>query len=372
MAKRRGKGEGSVYQRADGRWVGQVENGFYANGRRKYLRIVRKTQGEVIEAMRTVRKGGKVLDGNMRVSALMDAWLGHLADEGGKDGQELSPSTIKAYRSMVDGWIKPHRIGGRRLRDLEARDIEVWLGQLKSQGLAQSSRAKAKVMLSGALGWAVRHRKMLTNPAREVTVRQSRRGKLDDNMNREQVHQVLAIVADDPFEVAAVLGLKLGLRIGEVVGLRWSDIDFETAELHVRRTITKTDEGARTLPLLPEVAEALKRRRSHQDAERLTAGPLWIQTGYVLTNVRGQAVSTNGLRRWWHQLCERAGVGRHRFHSGRHTCATLLLDDGIPLEVVSAICGHANLAITADIYAKVTKDSMRRSLTKFATDIAIA
>ncbi len=82
----------------------------------------------------------------------------------------------------------------------------------------------------------------------------------------------------------------------------------------------------------------------------------------MFTNQRGGALHPRIALGWWHELTEAAGVGRRRFHASRHTCAVLLLDQGVPLEVVSAVLGHANLSITADIYARVTADAKRRAL----------
>ncbi len=382
--KRRGKGEGSIYRRKDGRWVGQIENGYYPNGRRRYVRVVRSTQREVIEAMDTLTAGGRVLDGSMRLADFLDAWLGHLADGGtGAKGRPVAENTVTTYRSIVDGWIKPERIGHLRLRDVSARDIEVWTTALRrrKRKLAQSSIAKAKTMLTGALAWAVLHDKIAANPAREIMIAQKRAGQLDDRLSRDERAKVLDGIDSEAWGVAAVLGLRLGLRVGEVAGLRWSDIDFKEREVRIRRTATKTDESAGTLPLLAEVADALRSRKRHQAAERLKAGALWIETGYIITDHRGRAVSTGRIRSSWNRRlaamgiahrCSRCGTDEkcsgsmRRFHAGRHTTATLLLDDGVPLEVVSAICRHANLSITSDIYAKVTKDSMRRSLAKLA------
>jgi integrase len=105
---------------------------------------------------------------------------------------------------------------------------------------------------------------------------------------------------------------------------------------------------------------ALVARREQQRAEwaRGTPGP----TDYVFTTPKGTPVDPRNLTRWWERLCLRTGIGHHRFHAPRHTAAPLLLDAGVPLEVVSAILGHASLAITADVYAEVSQDSRRRAL----------
>jgi integrase len=105
----------------------------------------------------------------------------------------------------------------------------------------------------------------------------------------------------------------------------------------------------RELPLVAGTAEALREHRRRQAAERLALGRLWVDTGHVFTTSTGTPLDPRNVNRWWSALCERARVGHRRFHAARHTAATLLLEQGVPLEVVSAVLGHAGLAITADV-----------------------
>jgi integrase len=154
-----------------------------------------------------------------------------------------------------------------------------------------------------------------------------------------------------------------------------TDIDLDAGELIVRGTLKrrkgaglyldtpKTAAGWRTVPLVGGTVQALREHYTRQLAEQLTS-PVWLGSGHVFASTIGGPLDARNVTRWWHNLLSRAGVERRRFQATRHTAATLLLDEGVPLEVVSAILGHAGLAITADVYAKVTADSMRRSLAK--------
>jgi integrase len=108
--------------------------------------------------------------------------------------------------------------------------------------------------------------------------------------------------------------------------------------------------------------EVLRAQRRRQTEERLAAGPLWRDSGHVVTWQDGRPVSSTACLDWWHAVTERALGERRRFHSSRHTAATLLLDNGVPLDVVSAVLGHANLGITSAIYARPTADLKRKAL----------
>ncbi|HET6950017.1 MAG TPA: site-specific integrase, partial [Acidimicrobiales bacterium] len=160
-----------------------------------------------------------------------------------------------------------------------------------------------------------------------------------------------------------------GLRLGELLDLRWGDIDLTSKELIVRRS--KTAAGVRTLPLIPEAVRVLKAHRRRQKVHALG--------GYLFPSPAGARRSPQRTRTTWSSILADAGVGHRcrncgstekcstavrRFHSSRHTAATLLLEAGVELEVVSAILGHANIAVTAGIYAKVRSDLKRKGLAK--------
>jgi integrase len=188
---------------------------------------------------------------------------------------------------------------------------------------------------------------------------------------------VLEAAKGDRLEAMAHLLLGLGLRRGEVLALKWDGVDLEGRELKVEGTITraggqvfhstpKTASGARTIPLVGDLPAVLTARRKRQAAERLAAGALWHDDGWVFTTEIGTAIDPSNALHWWYRLTERAGIGRRRMHAARHTTATLMLDRGVPLELVSKVLGHKGLAITADVYARPTADAQRRALETMA------
>ncbi len=175
--------------------------------------------------------------------------------------------------------------------------------------------------------------------------------RLDDALTADEAQAVIRTAVGDRLEALAVLVLTVGVRQGEALALRWSDVDIEGATITVSEA--KTDAGRRRVPLPATVAAA---RRVHRVASRYS-GP----DDYVFASKTGTRINPRNALRWWHDLTERAGVGRRRFHASRHTAATLMLNAGVPLEVVSATLGHAGLAITADVYARVGPDLQRQA-----------
>jgi integrase len=354
----RGKGEGSIYRRGtDGRWVAQVEAGRTASGRRRYARAVRRTRREAQAALKELHRAvdaGVTPGQASTVATFMAWWLDNVLP-----GQ-VSADSITKYRWVTGRWITPH-IGTVRLNKLTPGHVQAMLRRLEADGLSPRSRAQARSVLARALRWAEQTQVVGRNVARIVDG-----PKLDqyasDALTAEEALAVLAQAKGDRLEALAVVALRLGLRRGEALDLRWDDVDLDASELTVRKA--KTAAGARTVPLVAGTAAALREHRRRQAAERLAAGSLWQDSGWVFTIQDGRPLHPRVALKWWHRLTTEAGIGRRRFHAARHTTATLLLDQGVPLEVVSAVLGHANLSITADIYARVTADAKRRALAR--------
>jgi integrase len=377
MTNRRGTGEGSVYKRADGRWIAQVEAGLDRDGRRRRPRAVRRTKREALAALDELRRQvdqGVTPERTQSVGEFLEWWLATVVPD------TVKPSTADAYADIVRLYIAPH-VGRVKLAKLTPQHVKSMLRAMETDGLSPRTRQYARAVLRRALRWAEQHGLVLRNVAALVDGPRKTGTKLDDTLDAAGTHAVIDAAAGDRLEALAVVVLRLGLRKGEALALRWDDIDLDAVTLTVRGTLkrrkgeglyvdtTKTDAGVRELPLVAGTAEALREHRRRQAAEQLALGPLWTNTGHVFTTSTGTPLDPRNVNRWWSALCERAGVGHRRFHAARHTAATLLLDQGVPLEVVSAVLGHAGLAITADVYAKVGMDAKRRALAALAEKV---
>lgn len=356
----RGKGEGSIYQLPDGRWCGSVERPRGSDGRRRRTRIVRRRRQDVIDALPDLktRAAGAPANGAITLGAYLDYWLTEV-----KAG-EVSARSLNLYTDCAER-ITPH-IGNVRLDRLVKGNVQTLSNRLAEKYAPKTCQTTLSV-LRQALEWAIPDY-LNNNPARHV--RGPRQvARTDDALTAAESKAVLATAADDRHYALYWLALKYGLRISEVLGLRWSDIDLtaDAPSLAVRKS--KTAAGVRRVPLIDEAVAVLTAHRRRQ-------GVMAID-GWVFTGPEGRPVSERQLRRWWSDLLAKAGVPHvcgarctaekcstsvRRFHSSRHTAATLLLNAGVPIEVVSKILGHAKLAITSDLYARVQDDLMRKGL----------
>jgi integrase len=363
----RGRGEGSIYRRGDGYWVGQVEAGRTANGRRRRARVVRRRRADVLEAMDQLRRDaqqGITGDRTRTLGAYLDWWLDDVV------AGTVSPESLRQYRKCVNR-IVPH-IGHVRLVKLNATHIQALARELgRRYPRSPATRSSTLATLRRALRWAVGAQLIPRNPAEHVGAVRTASVKVDDALTADEARAVLRSAADD-VELGAFwwLALTYGMRLGELLDLRWSDITDN--DLTVRRS--KTRAGVRTLPLIPEAKRVLQEHRNRSRVSHLAS----IE-GLVFPSPYGTRRTQQRVRTDWNHLLRQAGI-RHicrncdsddpcsssirRFHVSRHTAATLLLEAGVPLEVVSAILGHSTIGVTADIYTKIRSDLIRKGLAR--------
>jgi integrase len=212
---------------------------------------------------------------------------------------------------------------------------------------------------------AVARDKVTRNVARLTKGPRGVKARINDRLNAEEAKAVLEVLDGDRLYALAVVALALGVRPGELFGLAWSAVDFKAKTIRIHTGLKrnaqgwylkgpKTDAGKRTLPLPEFVLCALKTHR-----EELKAVKLYQRDGFVFCDKAGEPLKARDVLTWWHEATIAAGVGRRRFYCSRHTAATLMLNNGVALEVVSKILGHGGYAITSDIYAEVQEELQR-------------
>ncbi len=351
----RGKGEGSIYRRNDGYWVGQIDIGRHANGRRRYSRVVRKRRADVVTALDDLRaevRDGVVPDRESTVSDVFAFWLDDVTS-----GQ-VSEGTLEEYRKRIKR-LDP-LIGHVKIARLTVPQCQAAGADLQRRYAPKTTRTTIET-LRAALGWAVTAGMMSRNPAEHVRLARAPKVTIDDALTADEARAVLAAAEGHPLEVMFWLALNYGLRIGEISGLDWGDVDLDGQTLTIRKS--KTDAGVRTLPLTDEAARRIK-------SVGPSTGPIWPPANgrkwrhQTIRNNYSTVLAAAGIK----HLCRACGTDQRcstsvrRFHMSRHTAATLLLEAGVALEVVSAILGHSSISVTADIYAKVRGDLKRRGL----------
>lgn len=354
--KRRANGEGTVRQRADGRWEGVISTG---DGRRKS--VYGRKQSEVLAKMDVAEnaRAAGLPQANERqtVAEYLATWL-----EGRRS--QLRPATWQRYEISVRKDAVPG-IGRTPLVKLSPAQLQALYAGRLAAGSAPQTVKNLHAVLHRALHDALRWGMVVRNVAALVD---APRVELHDmtTLTAPQVSQLLAAAAGDRLEALYTLAVTTGMRQGELLALRWRDVDLDRGAVHVRRSVQwpkggyvftapKTKKSQRQVTIGKTSVAALRRHRTRQLEERLGAAGVWEDLDLVFANGLGRPIEPQNLvQRAFYPLLERAGLPRIRFHDLRHTAATLLLARGVHPKKVSEMLGHATVAITLDRYSHVT------------------
>lgn len=315
--------------------------------------------------------------------AYLTRWL-----EAKESARTIRPATIRSYRGHLTNYLIPS-LGRVRLSDLKSADVDAMLvrirreneGKAPNQVVSASTERRIVATLRSAVRDALRTGQLHRDPTLGAHVAKDA-GERRDAWSPEQFGRFRAWMEakqaedgngnrTDVQRIAPVtlFAVGTGMRLGEVCGLRWSDVDLDAGYLTVRQQAqlqgrdivfqpVKTKAGQdRWVPVAGWVPDVLRSRKAQQGRERLVAGEAWTSpTGLVFTDALGGPLNPNNVSKTFGRMAERAGLPRVVFHSLRHLAATIMLQNGLPLPVVSRILGHSTITVTADLYFDVVKD----------------
>lgn len=384
---RRARGEGSLYQRAsDGRWVGALT---LDDGRRRvvYGSTQREARARLRELERSVEDGLPVRAGRALTVGqyLEQQWVAVTLPARVRSGR-LKPSTFDSYRDVVERHIVP-QLGREPLAKLTPAKVRAWVAAKQSQpgarGRPLSARSVAyyHAVLRKALADAVRDELVARNVAALVEPPVVRREPVQP-LTLDEARSLLDAASTDRLRVLWLTMLSLGLRRGEALALRWSDLDLDAGTVTIRRSLQrlrgdrdartgrrrgqlvelapKTDRSAATLAMPDALVAALRDHRKAQAAERLAA-VAWVEPDLVFTTSVGTPLEPRNVNRAWEALCGRAGVRQLRLHDLRHSAASFMLSAGVDLKTIQTTLRHTRLSTTADVYAHVLDDVKRHA-----------
>jgi integrase len=358
MAKKRGNGEGSIYRRTDGRWVGQSL--VHTAKGPKYRYLYGKTRAVVAEKLTKAmadRDSGLIFDaGKMTVGEYLDRWLADSVKG------TVRTSTYERNEEIVRLHIKPSlgRVGLNKLTPTHVRGL--YREKLDS-GLAPATVRRIHSTLHKALSLAVSDGIVPRNAAHVKAPRPAPEEMRPLSEDEARAFLDAARQSGERFEALYVLAITTGLRSGELLGLRWDDADLELGTLRVGRALvreggrhtlgeTKTRRGRRQINLTPRTVNALKKHRKKQLEEKMKLAGLYKDHGLIFASGVGTPINPENLvKRSFKPLLKKAGLLEIRFHDLRHTCATLLLNRGVHSKLVQELLGYATIAMTLDTYS---------------------
>jgi integrase len=328
-----------------------------------------KTRAEVSaklsDALSAQNKGALAIPSRMKLSEWMDTWITDYK------AFSVKSSTATIYSSLIENHLKP-ALGDTLLQGLKSEMIQKAIVGMSEKGLSPNSVKVAHAMLRACLEQAMRNGLIFVNPAKGITL--PRREKVEARaFTIEEQEKFIKEAKTRSNGLLFIFGIGTGLRIGEILGLRWDDVDLSAESLRVRRTYSvsrtigkvrkwkreftspKSISSIRSVPLLPELAKRLRQVKEDSDGGEL-----------VFCTKNKTPYDQRNMQRVFHSICKRAGLEGFHIHSLRHTFATRSLERGMELKVAQEILGHSSIKMTADMYMHVMPEKKRESMMKLS------
>jgi integrase len=322
-----------------------------------YARTRQGASRLLADALRDKERGLTSLGDRQTVEQYLVSWLGVCK-------HTVKPGTWRRYRDFVRLHIVP-AVGTVALAKLTAQHVQALYARKLDDGLAPATVRQMHAVLHKALQTALRLGLVQRNVADMVDAPRIPQREMAI-LSETQVQRLLEVAAGDHLEALYVVALATGMRLGELLALRWKDVDLEAASLQVRATLKRSEDGTfvfaepktiqsrRRVALPATAAIALQRHRVRQREQQVRVGHAWPSVDLVFPAENGEPLDgISVLRSEFYPLLQRADLPRVRFHDLRHTAATLLLSRGVDVKVVSEMLGHSTIAITLAIYYHV-------------------
>lgn len=353
MAKRRAFGEGTIYKRPDGRWSAQLR---LPDGTRKtyYGRSQHEVRDKLANAKAAVAEGVHVGGRSQPLAKFLARWLESIQPS-------VRPSTFESYELNVRRMTP--LLGRLQVQQLSPEHVLAAYGRMLASGLSARSVQQAHAVLHRALHNAVGWRLIIRNPCDFVSPPRPRRNEMK-TLSADDLQRLFDTTREDRLHALWVLLGTAGLRIGEALGLKWEDVDFDAGRIVIKRSLQgmpgggkvfvepKTARSRRTVHLANIATEALVAHRKRQNLWRL-ASEDWNDQGLVFPSLKGAPMEAGIANKQLTRALERAGLPRRRLHDLRHTAASVLFAAGAHPKVVQELLGHSTITLTLDTYSHV-------------------
>ncbi len=354
MAKKRSSGEGSLFfSQSENCWIAEIvlPDGKKKRKRSKRQHIVREW---LQSSLRRLKEGAPIVSERMTVSQLFDRFLDDVVDK------TLKPKTADSYRYLAEKHILP-LLGKIKLKDLNPAHLQRLYSEKLDEGLSKRTVQYIHAVLRRALNLAVKWEVLARNPANRVAPPTPPK-KAPETLSVEQIKKFLEAVKGHRFYPIYLIAIGCGLREGEILGLEAQDIDLENRQISIRQTVVsirgktsinepKTPNARRIVAMPSFVSETLKNM------------PL-PQSGLIFKTSTSKPISPRNLLRHFHESLEKAGLPRVKFHSLRHSYASLQLSSGTHPKIVQEALGHSSIELTLDTYSHLIPSLQREAADK--------
>jgi integrase len=386
---RKGNGEGSIVMIKKGKWKATITIGRDKDGkliRKVFYGTTKEEAKDKADKYRLDNKAGLLPEDD---KITLEQWVKHWIFE--YKANSIKKSTLVKYEGIYRNYIKGTKFGLTKLKDLKPSHLQTYYNSLTRDARKSPNTIKTmNKMLKAAFQQAFVEKFIMSNPCMHITLPKVESTTEIQIFTLEEQKQFIKAIEGHRHRVLFLIGFGTGLRIAELIGLRWSDIDMKNCELTVNQTIRrevkvdlktgekikegtktefritppKTDKSKRTIPIPSNLIKELKLHQIMQNGERATAGDSYVENGLVFPNALGEPTDARNLTRSYERILTKANIEYKKFHALRHTFATRLFERDVPLKTVSILLGHSDISITADIYTHVMPKEKEKSVDK--------
>lgn len=372
--KKRHNGEGSIRQKPNGRYEVRISGRDMETGKSTRISKYADTLDEAVDIQHALSvamvQTPQYLQNNTTVGEWLDNWLTTYMQH------TLKQSTYKSYETYVRKHFKPS-LGTIKLKELTPRTLQIFYNYKQEQeNLSPKTISNLNMCLHKALAQAQSEGLILSNPSGSVSLPPLIKPHIEV-LTREQQARLVQASYQFRYGVFVRMTLVTGLRLGEVVGLRWCDIDFYTNMLHVNQTLNrlqrydddeadskteivtqtpKSQNSIRNIPMLPELVMDLQNWRTVQMQDAAAMGTSYFDSGLIATQENGLYVEPRLMREYYQKMLAAANLPNYNFHALRHTFATRAMEQGMDAKTLSILLGHYSVGFTLDTYAHVLTD----------------
>lgn len=353
--------------------VGRDSNG-KAIRKEFYGKSKKDAENQRDEFLDGIKNGLNVDYKKVSVGKLVHTWL----FEKVRVSSKIKPSSFQRYEGIYRNYIEKSEIYGLKLSEINSINIQRYYNGLHDLGKSNNVIKNLNKLLKTFFNYAVDSGYLLRNPCsgNKVTIPGDNEEEADDDIKvftNDEINILKKAIEGHRLKCLILLALGTGLRQGELLGLKWCNIDLEKMELHVRQTIKqvniiaadgtkeyktieqmpKSKYSLRTVSIPSKLKAILEDHSKFQKSEKLKAGPSYLKSDYVFTTEEGKCIDANNMRKSYERILIKAGIEHKKFHALRHTYATKLFEAGKPLKTVQVLMGHSDISVTANIYTHV-------------------
>lgn len=385
--KKRGHNEGNIRERSDGRFEVRVTARIdFATGKAKRISYYAKTRAEATKILHEEEYKIHISEMVDPTSTKLIDWLRIWLETYMKNS--LKQSTYTSYKGYIENHLAP-AFPALKLKDLTSKLLQDFYNyKLTEEGLSPKTITNLHRCLHKALKQAVLEHHLNFNPCDAVNLPRNEKPQVEI-LTREEQERLIYTSYKFRYGIFIRLTLATGIRLGELLGLRWENIDVRKNMLNIRRTLNrmpkvdyngvgnsteiviqepKTKNSVRSIPLMQIIIKELQQWRNIQFADARTAGKIYNDSGFIVTNQTGGYIEPRTFKDYYDEILEASGLGHYTFHALRHTFATRALEQGMDSKTLSTLLGHYSVSFTLDTYTHVL-DSQKHEEMKLMEDL---